>query len=251
MALMDGKGCVITGGAGSLGLASAKALLAEGAKVLLVDQSQDDIDTAAAGLEGEVLTHAADVTQAQDTQAYIAAAVDAWGGVDVLFANAGVSGTNAPITDYPEDIFDQVIDVNIKGSFLALKYGIPHMSSGGSVIVTSSVMGVTARPNSVGYITSKHAVVGMVRCVAREVAPKNIRVNILAPGPIDNDFQKTIEDRMSNMMGIDATAMLNQMIPLGRHSQPEEVAQSILYLASDMSSFSTGSVFMADGGFAS
>lgn len=251
MALMDGKGCVITGGAGSLGLASAKALLAEGAKVLLVDQSQDDIDTAAAGLEGEVLTHAADVTQAQDTQAYIAAAVDAWGGVDVLFANAGVSGTNAPITDYPEDIFDQVIDVNIKGSFLALKYGIPHMSSGGSVIVTSSVMGVTARPNSVGYITSKHAVVGMVRCVAREVAPKNIRVNILAPGPIDNDFQQTIEDRMSNMMGIDATAMLNQMIPLGRHSQPEEVAQSILYLASDMSSFSTGSVFMADGGFAS
>ena len=251
MALMDGKGCVITGGAGSLGLASAKALLAEGAKVLLVDQSQDDIDTAAAGLEGEVLTHAADVTQAQDTQAYIAAAVDAWGGVDVLFANAGVSGTNAPITDYPEDIFDQVIEVNIKGSFLALKYGIPHMSSGGSVIVTSSVMGVTARPNSVGYITSKHAVVGMVRCVAREVAPKNIRVNILAPGPIDNDFQQTIEDRMSNMMGIDATAMLNQMIPLGRHSQPEEVAQSILYLASDMSSFSTGSVFMADGGFAS
>ena len=107
MALMDGKGCVITGGAGSLGLASAKALLAEGAKVLLVDQSQDDIDTAAAGLEGEVLTHAADVTQAQDTQAYIAAAVDAWGGVDVLFANAGVSGTNAPITDYPEDIFDR------------------------------------------------------------------------------------------------------------------------------------------------
>ena len=251
MALMDGKGCVITGGAGSLGLASAKALLAEGAKVLLVDQSQDDIDTVAAGLEGEVLTHAADVTQAQDTQAYIAAAVDAWGGVDVLFANAGVSGTNAPITDYPEDIFDQVIDVNIKGSFLALKYGIPHMSSGGSVIVTSSVMGVTARPNSVGYITSKHAVVGMVRCVAREVAPKNIRVNILAPGPIDNDFQQTIEDRMSNMMGIDATAMLNQMIPLGRHSQPEEVAQSILYLASDMSSFSTGSVFMVDGGFTS
>ncbi len=251
MALMDGKGCVITGGAGSLGLASAKALLAEGAKVLLVDQSQDDVDAAAAGLEGEVLTHAADVTQAQDTQAYIAAAVDAWGGVDVLFANAGVSGTNAPITDYPEDIFDQVIDVNIKGSFLALKYGIPHVSSGGSVIVTSSVMGVTARPNSVGYITSKHAVVGMVRCVAREVAPKNIRVNILAPGPIDNDFQQTIEDRMSNMMGIDATAMLNQMIPLGRHSQPEEVAQSILYLASDMSSFSTGSVFMADGGFAS
>ncbi len=139
--------------------------------------------------------------------------------------------------------------MNVKGSFLACKYAIPHMTSGGSIIVTSSIMGVQARPNSVGYITSKHALVGMVRCVAREVAGKNIRVNILAPGPIDNEFQNTIEDRISKTMGIDATKMLNQMIPLGRHAQVEEVARSVLFLASDQSSFSTGSVFMADGGF--
>ena len=249
MALMDGKGCVITGGAGSLGLASARALLAEGAKVLLVDQSQDALDDAAGGLAGEVLTQVADVTKRKDTEAYITKAVEAWGGIDLTFANAGVSGTNAPITVYPEDVFDEVIDVNIKGSFLALKYAIPHMRSGGSVIVTSSIMGVQARPNSVAYITSKHALVGMVRCVAREVAPQNIRVNILAPGPISNDFQQAIEDRMSNMLNVDATDMLNQMIPLGRHSEPDEVAKSVLFLASDMSSFSTGSVFMADGGF--
>lgn len=250
MALMDGKCCIITGGAGSLGLASAKLLLREGAKVMLVDRNSDDLDQAAAGLDsGDVLTAVADVAEAEDTQAYISQAVETWGQLDVLFSNAGLSGTNAPITDYPEDIFDNVIDVNVKGSFLALKYAIPQMTSGGSIIVTSSIMGMQARPNSVGYITSKHALVGMVRCVAREVAGKNIRVNILAPGPVDNEFQTTIEDRMSKMMGIDATAMLDQMIPLGRHAQPDEIARSVLFLASDQSSFSTGSVFMADGGW--
>lgn len=250
MALMDGKCCIVTGGAGSLGLASAKLLLREGAKVMLVDRNSDDLDQAAAGLDsGDVLTAVADVAEAEDTQAYISQAVETWGQLDVLFSNAGLSGTNAPITDYPEDIFDKVIDVNVKGSFLALKYAIPQMTSGGSIIVTSSIMGVQARPNSVGYITSKHALVGMVRCVAREVAGKNIRVNILAPGPVDNEFQTTIEDRMSKMMGIDATAMLDQMIPLGRHAQPDEIARSVLFLASDQSSFSTGSVFMADGGW--
>jgi len=250
MTLMDGKCCIVTGGAGSLGLASAKLLAGEGAKVMLVDRNADDLARAAEALgSDDVLTAAADVTDAADTRAYIAQAMEAWGRLDVLFSNAGLSGTNAPITDYPEDIFDSVIDVNIKGSFLALKYAIPHMTSGASIIVTSSIMGVQARPNSVGYITSKHALVGMVRCAAREVAAQNIRVNILAPGPITNDFQNTIEDRMSKMMGIDATAMLNQMIPMGRHADVEEVARSVLFLASDQSSFSTGSVFMADGGF--
>jgi NAD(P)-dependent dehydrogenase (short-subunit alcohol dehydrogenase family) len=251
MALMDGKCCIITGGAGSIGMASAKLLLGEGAKVMLVDRNADDLEKAAAALDSqEVLTCAADVTDTGDTQAYINQAVDAWGRLDVLFSNAGLSGTNAPITDYPEDIFDSVIDVNVKGSFLALKYAIPRMTSGGSIIVTSSIMGVQARPNSVGYITSKHALVGMVRCVAREVAAQNIRVNILAPGPTNTEFQATIEARISKTMGIDATEMLNkQMIPLGRHAEPDEIARSVLFLASDQSSFSTGSVFMADGGW--
>lgn len=250
MDLMAGKCCIITGGGGSLGMAAAKVLLSEGAKVLLVDRNSDDLAKASAALVSDaVITCAADVTNAEETRTYIRRAIDAWGQLDVLFSNAGLSGTNAPITEYPEDIFDSVIDVNIKGSFLALKYAIPHMTSGGSIIVTSSIMGVQARPNSVGYITSKHALVGMVRCVAREVAAQNIRVNILAPGPISNDFQATIEGRMSKMMGIDATAMLDQMIPMGRHAHPDEVAQSVLFLASDQSSFSTGSVFMADGGF--
>lgn len=250
MPIMDGKCCIITGGAGSLGIASARILIREGAKVLLVDREQADLDAALAELGSDkAITAVADVTNAEQTQAYVNHAIEAWGRLDVMFSNAGVSGTNAPVTEYPEDIFDQVMAVNVKGAYLACKYAIPHMDSGGSIIVTSSIMGVQARPNSVGYITSKHALVGLVRCVSREVAAKGLRVNVLAPGPIDNEFQRTIEGRMSKMMGINATEMLNGMIPMGRHALPEEVARSVLFLASDQSSFSTGSVFMSDGGF--
>ncbi|MEK9724271.1 MAG: SDR family oxidoreductase [Rhodospirillaceae bacterium] len=247
---MQGKGCIITGGAGAIGLASAKALAGEGARIMLVDRTDDALARTAGELAGaEVIAMAADVTSAAATQAYVDRAVEAWGHIDVLVANAGVSGTNAPIVDYPEAIFDEVIEVNVKGSFLAIKSALPHMGPGGSIVVMSSIMGVQARPNSVGYITSKHALVGMVRCVAREVAGRDIRVNILAPGPTNTEFQATIEARISKTSGIDATAMLNQMIPMGRHAEPEEIAQSVLFLASGRSSFSTGSVFMADGGF--
>ncbi len=250
MPLMKDRCCIVTGGAGSLGQASAERFLKEGAKVLLVDRLSEDLERAREALQSsDVLIATADVADARQTENYVKQAVEAWGRVDVLFSNAGVSGTNAPVTDYPEDLFDEVMSVNVKGTFLACKYVLPHMSPGGSIVVTSSIMGVQARPNSVGYITSKHAIVGFVRCLSREMAPKNIRVNAIAPGPIDNGFQKTIEDRMSKTMGRDATAMLNEIIPLGRHAQVEEIAQTVLFLASEQSSFSTGSVFMADGGW--
>jgi NAD(P)-dependent dehydrogenase (short-subunit alcohol dehydrogenase family) len=109
-------------------------------------------------------------------------------------------------------------------------------------------MGVTSSPNACAYATSKHALVGLMRTVAKEVAVRRIRVNILAPGPIDNSFQTEIEKRISAVTGQDGTAMINARIPLGRHARPEEIARTALFLASDQSSFSTGSIFMADGG---
>ena len=110
-------------------------------------------------------------------------------------------------------------------------------------------MGVRTRPGTVGYITSKHALIGMVRCVARELGDRNIRANIIAPGPLENDFQQAIEDRVSAAMGVNATEMLNNMIPLGRHGTAEEISRAVLFLASDQSSFTTGAVLMADGGW--
>ena len=170
------------------------------------------------------------------------------GKIDVLFSHAGISGVVKPITEYPEDIFDAVMAVNVRGSFLACKYGLPQMNNGGSIIITSSIMGVTADPGVCAYATSKHALIGLARTVAKEAAGRNIRVNILAPGPIDNSFQSKIEEWLTEVVGQDGTEFLNGIIPLGRHGRAEEIAQMVLFLASDRSSFSTGSVFMADGG---
>jgi NAD(P)-dependent dehydrogenase (short-subunit alcohol dehydrogenase family) len=251
MGVVEGKVCVITGGAGSLGLASGALLLKEGARVMLVDNNEEQLARAAKALNActdFVGIVKANVADTQETQAYFNKTVARWGRIDVLFSNAGLSGVTKPITQFPEEVFDAVMAVNVRGSFLACKYGLPHMNDGGSIIITSSIMGVTASPNASAYVTSKHALVGLMRTVAKEVAARKIRVNILAPGPIDNAFQTEIEERISALTGQNGTHMINQRIPMGRHAQPEEVARSVLFLASDQSSFSTGSVFMADGG---
>ncbi len=251
MGSLKGKVCIITGGAGSLGLASASLLLHEGARVMLVDNNGDELSKAAGTLEGygdSVGAIKADVSRNQETQRYIDQTVAKWGKIDVLFSNAGLSGVTKPITEFPEEVFDAVMAVNVRGSFLACKYGLPQMNDGGSIIITSSIMGVTGGPNICAYTTSKHALIGLMRTVAKEAAPRKIRVNVLAPGPIDNSFQTEIEERLTAMIGQDGTELINRVIPLGRHAKAEEIAKSVLFLASDQSSFSTGSVFMADGG---
>lgn len=251
MGLLEGKVCVITGAAGSLGLASATLFLREGAKVMLVDREEAALTAAAKKLDApleRIGTKAADVADTAATKAYLEAATARWGGIDVLFSNAGVSGVIAPTTDYPEEVFDRVMAVNVRATFLACKYGLPKMNNGGSILITASVVGVTSDPGIVGYATSKHAVIGLMRTVAKEAAARNIRCNVLAPGPIDNGFQKQIEDGITAATGRDGTALLNSIIPLRRHAEAAEVARSALYLASDLSSFTTGSVVMADGG---
>ncbi len=253
MAKMDGRVCIITGGGGSIGLASAQALYGEGASVMLVDQDGGKLAAAARSLGGEsdrIATAQADVADEAASKSYIDATLKKWNRIDVLFCNAGFSGDTKPVADFPIDKFDQVMAVNVRGTFLACKLALPHMGDGGSVIITSSIMGVQANPYTIAYATSKHALIGMMRSIAKDVGPRNIRANVIAPGPVNNEFQLEIENRMSKIMGIDATEMLNQRIPLRRHGEASEIAQVVLFLASDMSSFCTGSVYMADGGMA-
>jgi NAD(P)-dependent dehydrogenase (short-subunit alcohol dehydrogenase family) len=246
---MQDKVCVITGGAGSIGLAAAKLLHAEGAKVMLLDLDAGALAQAAAAIGGERVAWAvADITRSDQVKAGIAETVRRFGKIDVLFSNAGNFGVVAPIADYPEDVFDAVLAVHVKGAFLACKHAVPQMNDGGSIIITSSIVGVKGDPGVYGYITAKHAQVGLMRVLAKELAARNIRVNTIHPGPVDNAFQLRVEQNLSGVLGRDATAFFNDIIPLKRHVRADEVARSVLYLASDASSFTTGSLLMVDGG---
>jgi NAD(P)-dependent dehydrogenase (short-subunit alcohol dehydrogenase family) len=250
---MQGKVCVVTGGAGSIGLASAKLLLEEGAKVMLTDLSDDVLKEASIRIgrnsdAANIAWCAADVTKSDQVKNAIAATVSRFGKIDVLFSNAGNFGTVAPISDYPEEVFDSVLAVHVKGAFLAAKHAVPYMNDGGSIIITSSIVGVKGDPGVYGYITAKHAQVGLMRVLAKELAGRNIRVNTVHPGPVDNDFQLNVEKNLTGVIGRDATQFFNDIIPLHRHVRAEEVARSVLFLASDASSFTTGSLLMVDGG---
>lgn len=254
MRQLESKTCVITGGAGSIGLASARLFLEEGARIMLVDLEEEPLRRAAADLmEGgvppeRIAVRAADVRQAREVAGFVSATVERWGKIDVLFSNAGNAGAIGPIATYPEDVFDDVYRVHVKGAFLACKYGIPQMNDGGSIVITSSVVGLMGNPGPYAYITAKHAQVGLMRSVAKEVAARRIRVNTIHPGPTRNEFQADIERRLSTIIGRDATAFLDELIPLRRHAEPEEIARAVLFLACDQSSFVTGATLAVEGG---
>jgi NAD(P)-dependent dehydrogenase (short-subunit alcohol dehydrogenase family) len=248
MGELDGKVCIVTGGAGSIGLATARRMVEEGAKVMLVDLDPKRLDEAAASLGPNVATSAGDVADVASAKAYVDATVKRWGKIDVLFSNAGNDGPIKPITEYSEEIFDALIRTHVRGCFLALKYTLPQMNDGGSVIITSSITGVKGVPGTTAYTAAKHALMGIMRVVAKEVAPRRIRVNSVNPGPVDNSFMRTAEESMTKLMGRDAGDFFDELIPLGRHSDPKEVAEAVLFLASARSSYITGAPIMVDGG---
>jgi NAD(P)-dependent dehydrogenase (short-subunit alcohol dehydrogenase family) len=241
--------CVITGGAGSIGLASARRFVAEGAKVVLVDRDAALLAVAADQLPAaRTAIVVADVSRTEDTIAYLDVALSRFGAIDVLFSNAGNPGMICPVDEYPDDVFDAVMAVHVRGAFNACKHGLPRMRAGGSIIITSSVAGMRGDPGVVAYITAKHAQIGLMRSVAKEAAARRIRVNTLHPGPIDNGFQRGIERDLTAVLNTDAGRFFDERIPLGRHAIPDEVASAALWLASDQSSFTTASTLMVDGG---
>lgn len=248
MPQLKGKVALITGGAGSLGMATARLFVAEGAQAMLADLNADGLARAAKELGGAVATRLVDVAKAEQVAALVKATVERFGKIDVIFSNAGNFGVVADIADYPEDVFDSVYATHVRGAFLLAKYGAPQMNDGGSIVITCSVAGTRGDPGVYAYITAKHAQVGLMRCLAKELAARNIRVNTIHPGPVDNAFQLNVEKGLGEAIGGDGTAFFNSIIALGRHAAPEEIARSVLYLASDQSSFTTGAMLMVDGG---
>jgi len=246
---LAGKSALITGGAGSIGLATARAFVAEGAQVLLADLDAGELERAASTLPSDrVAVAVTDVTISDDVAAAVEQAVDQFGGLDVAFANAGIFGVVAPLTDYPVDVFERVLAVNVIGAFLVAKHALKVMRPRGSLIINSSVVGLTSDSAIGAYATSKHAVVGLMRTAAKEMAPKGIRVNSLHPGPTDNDFQHAIEVEAVGASREESAKVFEQMIPLARHALPDEIAQAVVFLASDESAFMTGATLAVDGG---
>jgi NAD(P)-dependent dehydrogenase (short-subunit alcohol dehydrogenase family) len=251
MGRLDGKAAIITGGEGSIGMASARAFVAEGASVFLAGIAEPELKSGVAELGGNAAWAVTDVTDSGQVKAAVDAALDRFGRLDVVVANAGVSGAIAPVAEYPEDAFDQTLAVHVRGAFLLCKHAVPHLAAGASVIITSSVVGLMAAPHIAGYSTAKHAQVGLMRTLAAELAPRGIRVNTIHPGPVDNEFQHGIEVMATGADRDKAATIFNQMIPLARHAAPTEIARAMLYLASDDSSFMTGATLAVDGGMSS
>ena len=257
MPRLEGKVALITGATGGIGRAAAALFAEEGARVALVDLDEGALREVAGSIgEDRASYTAADVRQPDQTQAFVNAAVERWGGIDVFLANAGIEGQLSPIPDYPIEVFDRVMAVNVRGVWLGIKYVVPVMRErgGGSIVITSSTAGIGAGPDMSAYTTSKHAVIGLMRTAAMEGAPLGIRVNTVNPAPIETRMMRSIEEQRVAAMD-DPNVTVEQTyraasarIPLGRYGHPEEVARLMLFLASDDSSFCTGGVYMVDGG---
>ena len=249
MARLDGKVAVITGGGGSIGGATARRFVQEGARVVLADLDEQGMTAIASELGDAAAAVACDVTDSGAVQAAVRTAVERFGRLDVAFANAGIFGSHAPIAEYPEEEFDRTMAVNVRGSFLVCKHAMAAMGDGpGAIVINSSVVGLTSAPGILAYATAKHALVGLMRTAAQEGAPKRIRVNSVHPGPVDNRFQHTIEVGATGQSEDEAARIFEGMIPLDRHARPEEIANTVLFLASDESSFITGIELVVDGG---
>lgn len=241
MKKLANKTAIITGGAGSIGKITAQLFLAAGAKVLLVDLEEEALKKTVQELNSDQVSYCvADVTKAADVEHYINEAVRLSGKIDVFFNNAGIEGVVKPLTEYPESMFDKVIAVNVKGIWLGNKYALPHMREGGSIIMTSSVAGLLGFAGLSAYVTSKHAVVGIMRATAIEAAPQKIRVNTVHPSPVNNRMMRSIEEGASAGHSEEVKKQFEASIPLGRYAEPLEIAQLVLFLASDESQFITG-----------
>lgn len=250
MGRLDDKVVVITGAAGGIGSAAARLFVGQGAKVLLVDMTEALLRDLAGSLGANVAWVTADVSNARDTERYVNEAVANFGGLDVLFANAGIEGAVRSLLDTTEEDFDRVLRVNVRGVWLGIKYAAPKIAErkGGSIVITSSVAGLVGALGIGPYVASKHAVVGLAKTAALELAAANIRVNTIHPGPIENRMMRSLEQQGNPTDPSVVKGTYQAMIPFGRYGTNEDIAKLALFLASDESSYCTGSVFVADGG---
>jgi NAD(P)-dependent dehydrogenase (short-subunit alcohol dehydrogenase family) len=249
----NGKVAVITGAGNGIGRQTALAFAQRGAKVLVVDKDAGGAERTAGTIRqqgGDARASVADVTRSEHVQAYVKEALDAYGRIDCFFNNAGIEGKVAPIVDYDEAVFDQVIGVNVKGVFLGMRHVLPVMlkQKSGAIVNTASVAGLVGTPGISAYVASKHAVIGLTKTAAGEVARGGVRVNAVCPGPVDTRMIHSLESQINPADPASVGQRYQAALPIGRYGTPEEVANIVLFLCSDLASNITGAQYVVDGG---
>ena len=249
----SGQTALVTGAAGGIGRAVALALGQVGAKVLLVDIAKEaglQTQSLIENIGGEAMFVQADVSDPAQVQNYVHTAMQTWGRIDVFMNNAAWQGEIHSLVDYPLDVFDKVMNINVRGVFLGLKYVLPIMiqQGKGAVVNTASLGSFLATRKLGPYTASKHAVMGLTKTAALEVARKGIRVNAVCPGPVDTEMLRDIEASQATGSTEELRAQRTASIPDGRYADPVEVANLMLYLASDLSSHITGQGIQINGG---
>jgi NAD(P)-dependent dehydrogenase (short-subunit alcohol dehydrogenase family) len=250
MAGLTDKVAVITGATSGIGAAAVRLFAREGAWVFAVGRDEVALGEVVASAGDRACGYVADVTQSDQVGAAMAAAAELRGGIDIVIANAGTFGVAAPIEEYPIDIFAEVLSVNVTGVFLTIRYAVPYMRKreGGSIVVTSSALAVKALPYMIAYQTSKHALTGLVKAAAVELAPAGIRVNSVNPGLVDTPMLSLIEREINPQCPEEARARILEGALFKYYLQPEEVAEVMLFLAGEKSRSCTGAMYMMDQG---
>ncbi|NLJ73216.1 MAG: glucose 1-dehydrogenase [Syntrophomonadaceae bacterium] len=248
------KVVLITGGAGGFGVDAARSFASKGAKIALVDLSQEALDNVAKELSlpaDDLLLVAADVAKEDNIVSYVNKTKEKFGRIDIFFNNAGIEGVVSKLADYPSDVFNKVIDINVKGAYLGMKYVLQVMreQNSGNIINVSSVAGLAGMPDLSAYVTSKFAIIGMTRSAAVENAPLGIRVNAICPAMVNTRMMRSVEEGMAGENAAQAKAAFEQTIPLGRYGEVEEISSLVMFLASEEAAFITGVFLPIDGGF--
>lgn len=247
--LFNGEVALVTGGSSGIGRAAAQAFAAQGARVVVASRrNEESAETVrliqAAG--GDAIYVKADVTRATDVEALVARTVRHYGALNIAVNNAGIEGPAfVPLADYAEADWDQLMDINLKGVFLCMKYQLPHiLAAKGAIVNMASIAGLVGGRMSAPYCASKHGVVGLTKAAALQYADQGIRINAVAPAVIDTPMAERafLHDEA-------LTARVNSMHPMGRVGTPREVADAVVWLCSKSASFVTGHTLPVDGGY--